>query len=62
MEQLLVDLRCVLPTSGDDSSSSDQIPTYIIDHFLIVNVVATPSEVAREVLSRLELAGTLNLL
>lgn len=80
-ERLLVDLlRRVLPT-GDDSSS-DQVPTYIIDHFLtfLADVLATksgshvqdaisqiktyserpgyPSEVAREVLSRLELAGT----
>jgi hypothetical protein len=80
-EQLLVDLlRRVLPTSDD--SSSDQVPTYIIDYFLtfLADVLATksgshvqdaisqiktyserpgcPSEVAREVLSRLELAGT----
>jgi hypothetical protein len=80
-ERLLVDLlRRVLPTSDD--SSSDQIPTYIIDHLLtfLADVLATktgshvrdaisqiktyskrpgyPSEVAREVLSRLELAGT----
>ena len=82
-ERLLVDLlRRVLPSSGDDSLSSDRIPTYIIDHFLtfLADVLATksgshvrdaisqiktyserpgyPSEVAREVLSRLELAGT----
>jgi hypothetical protein len=80
-ERLLVDLlRRVLPTSDD--SSSDQIPTYIIDHLLtfLADVLATktgshvrdaisqikpyserpgyPSEVACEVLSRLELAGT----
>jgi len=80
-ERLLVDLlRRVLPSRED--SSSDQIPTYIIDHFLtfLADVLATksgshvrdaisqikiyserpgyPSEVASEVLSRLELAGT----
>lgn len=80
-ERLLVDLlRRVLPT-GDDSSS-DQIPTYIIDHLLkfLADVLATksgshvqdaisqiqtyserpgyPGEVAREVLSRIALAGT----
>ena len=80
-ERLLVDLlRRVLPT-GDDPSS-DEIPIYIIDHFLrfLADVLATkngshvqdavsqiktysedpgyPSEIAREVLSRLELAGT----
>ena len=80
-ELLLVDLlRGVLPTSDD--SSPDQVPTYIIDHFLtfLADVLATksgghvqdaksqiktyierpgyPSKVPREVLSRLELAGT----
>lgn len=80
-EQLLVDLlRRVLPTG--DESASDQVPTYIIDHFLtfLADVLATksgghvqqavsqiktyserpgyPGDVAREVLSRLELAGT----
>ena len=80
-ELLLVDLlRRVLPTTDD--SSSDQVPTYIIDHFLtfLADVLETksgrhvrdaisqikiynehpgyPSEVAREVLSRLELEGT----
>jgi hypothetical protein len=80
-ERLLVDLlRRVLPTTREDSSS-DQIPTYIVDHFLtfLADVLATksgshvrdaisqiktyserpgyPSEVAHEVLSRLELAG-----
>lgn len=43
-ERLLVDLlRRVLPTSDD--SSSDQVPTYIIDHFLtfLADVLATKS-------------------
>lgn len=93
-ERLLVDLlRRVLPTAGDGGggssiidgpSSSDRIPTYIIDHFLmfLADVLETkngshvrdaisqiktysdserpgyPGEVAREVLSRLESAGT----
>ena len=49
-ERLLVDLlQRVLPTSDD--SSSDQIPTYIIDHFLtfLAEVLATKSGIGSHV-------------